>query len=44
MEFAFETEYGQKATATMARTLRKTLRRKHNRRSHILEAGLIKER
>lgn len=35
MEFAFETEYGQKATATMARTLRKTLRRKHNRRSHI---------
>lgn len=35
MEFVFETEYGQKATATMARALRKTLRRKHSRRSHI---------
>lgn len=35
MEFVFETEYGQKATVTMARALRKTLRKKHSRRSHI---------
>ncbi len=35
MEFIFETEYSQKVTKTMARVLRKTLRRKHNKRSHI---------
>lgn len=35
MEYTFETVYGQKATTAMARTLRKTLRRKHSRRSHI---------
>lgn len=31
-EFIFETTYGQKVTKTMARVLRKTLRRKHNKR------------
>jgi len=35
MEFTFETNYGQKATTTMARVLRKTLTRKHSRKSHI---------
>lgn len=35
MEFIFETTYGQKVTKTMARVLRKTLRRKHSKRSHI---------
>lgn len=36
MEFVFETIYNQKAMATMARALRKTLRKKRNLRSHIL--------
>ncbi len=35
MEFVFETEYGQKETTAMARTLRNTLRKKHSRRSHL---------
>ena len=35
VEFTFETTYNQKALATMARVLRKTVRRKHSRRSHI---------
>lgn len=35
MEFTFETVYNQKAVTTMARTLRKTLRKKRSRRSHI---------
>lgn len=35
MNFTFETNYNQKATTTMARVLRKTLRRKHSKRSHI---------
>ena len=35
MEFTFETTYNQKAMTTMARTLRKTVRKKHSRRSHI---------
>ena len=35
MEFVFETEYGQKEMIAMARTLRKTIRKKHSRRSHI---------
>lgn len=33
--FTFETTYNQKAMTTMARTLRKTVRKKHSRRSHI---------
>ncbi len=36
MEFTFVTVYNQKAVTTMARTLRKTLRKKRNRRPHIL--------
>ncbi len=39
MEFKFETNYDQKAMTAMARTLRKTLRKKKSRRSHIL--GII---
>ena len=35
MEFIFETAYGQKALTAMARGLRKTLRKKRSRRSHI---------
>ncbi len=35
MEFIFETAYNQKAVTTMARALRKTLRKKRSRRSHI---------
>jgi len=35
MEFTFETVYNPKAVTTMAGTLRKTLRKKRNRRSHI---------
>lgn len=37
MEFVFDTVYNQKAVATMARTLRKTIRKRKSRRSHILE-------
>lgn len=36
MEFVFETHYTAKAMAVMARALRKTLRKRHSRRSHIL--------
>ena len=35
MEFTFETVYNQKSVTTMARALRKTLRKKRSRRSHI---------
>ena len=35
MEFTFETLYNQKAVTTMAKALRKTLRKKRSRRSHI---------
>ena len=35
MEFTFETQYNAKTMATMARALRKTIRKKHSRRSHI---------
>lgn len=35
MELTFETTYNQKAMTTMARALRKTVRKKHSRRSHI---------
>lgn len=35
MEFTFETTYDQKALTAMARGLRKTLRKKRSRRSHI---------
>lgn len=35
MEFKFETTYDQKAMIMMARVLRKTVRKKHSRRSHV---------
>ncbi len=35
MEFTFDTVYDKKALTAMARALRKTLRKKHSRRSHI---------
>ncbi|MBQ3509250.1 MAG: YcxB family protein [Peptococcaceae bacterium] len=40
MEFRFETTYDKNAFTAMARTLRKTVRKKHSRRSHIL-GGLV---
>ena len=39
MEFKFETAYDQKAVTAMAKAIRKTARKKRNRRSHIL--GII---
>lgn len=36
MEFVFETVYNQKAILAMAEALRKTIRRKRNKRTHIL--------
>lgn len=36
MEFQFETKYDQKGLAAMARAMRKTLRKKRSRRSHIV--------
>lgn len=35
MEFHFETNYNQKGFTVMARALRRTIRRKHSRRSHL---------
>ena len=35
MEFTFETKYTAKTMASMAKALRKTIRKKHSRRSHI---------
>lgn len=35
MEFTFETQYNAKTMAVMAKALRKTIRKKHSRRSHI---------
>lgn len=35
MEFTFDTVYGQRAVTAMARGLRKTIRKKRSRRSHI---------
>ncbi len=36
MEFSFTTSYNQKAVTAMAKALRKTIRKKHSRRSHLL--------
>lgn len=41
MRFAFDTVYDQKAVTAMARGLRKTIRKKRSRRSHILGWILI---
>ena len=35
MEFTFQTRYDTRALTVMARALRKTIRKKHSRRSHI---------
>jgi len=35
MEFSFDTVYDKKALGVMAKALRKTLRKKHSRRSHV---------
>ncbi len=35
MEFIFQTVYDQKALTAMAKALRKTVRKKHSRRSHL---------
>ena len=35
MEFRFETKYDQKGLTVMARALRKTIRKKRSRRSHV---------
>ena len=35
MEFTFQTQYNAKTMAVMAKALRKTIRKKHSRRSHI---------
>ena len=36
MTFTFETDYNAAAMAVMAKALRKTIRKKHSRRSHIV--------
>lgn len=36
MEFTFSTQYNAKTMAVMAKALRRTIRKKHSRRSHIL--------
>ncbi|MBQ2753683.1 MAG: YcxB family protein [Firmicutes bacterium] len=41
MEFIFETLYDQKALSIMARALRKTIRKKHSKRSHIFGILII---
>ena len=44
MEFIFDTVYDQKAVTAMAHGLRKTIRKKHSRRSHVfgwLVIGLV---
>ena len=40
MEFRFETDYDQETLTAMARGLRKTVRRKRSRRTHIF-AGIV---
>ena len=35
MEFRFETNYDLKALSAMAKSIRKTIRKKHSRRSHV---------
>lgn len=41
MEFSFETAYGQKACTAMARALRKTVRKKSNRRTRIFGVAVM---
>ena len=41
MEFTFETTYNQKALTAMAKGLRKTVRKKRSRRSHIFGWAVV---
>ena len=41
MEFTFDTVYDQKAVTAMANGLRKTVRKKHSRRSHVFGWAVI---
>lgn len=41
MEFKFQTAYDQKAITSMAKALRKTVRKKRSRRSHVFGAIVI---
>ena len=41
MEFKFETAYNQDALTAMAKALRKTIRKKRSRRSHIFGTIVI---
>jgi len=41
MEFIFETNYDQKGITAMAKALRKTIRKKRSKRSHIFGAIII---
>ena len=41
MEFVFETSYDQKGLTAMARGLRKTLRKKKSRRSHVFGWAVV---
>ena len=41
MEFKFKTAYDQKAVTSMARALRKTVRRKRSRRSRVFSAIVV---
>ncbi|MBR5875193.1 MAG: YcxB family protein [Oscillospiraceae bacterium] len=41
MNFSFVTQYNREAVATMAKALRKTVRRKKSRRSHIIGVAVI---
>ena len=36
MEFTFDTQYNAKTMAVMAKALRKTIRKQHSRRSHVV--------
>lgn len=40
MEFTFETQYNARTMSVMARALRKTVRQKHSRRSHLFGWGI----
>ena len=41
MEFKFKTAYNQEATTIMAKALRKTIRKRRSRRSHIFGVIVI---
>ena len=41
MEFAFETVYDRRALTAMAKAVRKTTRKKHSKRSHLISWALV---